>query len=150
MKYLDLLGRRLKDDFINDLFETYDVEVIYDYDRNHENMPDRYRAEIPDLGLEFVFDENQIFLTLFIDQKEIQKWNPFQDDQARLKKFSSKSSAREFAKENEISVTEGKAEFMGTESDWIRFDFPAYSIHYGFVSGILKKLTIQNKNEPNQ
>jgi len=51
MKYLDLLGIQLKDNFLNDLFETYEVEVIYEYDRTHENLPDEYRAEIPDLGL---------------------------------------------------------------------------------------------------
>ena len=146
MKYLELLSVQLKDDFLNDLFETYDVQVVYEYDRTYENMPDQYRAEILDLGLQFIFDENQRFLTLFIDQKETSTWNPFEEDDARLKKFSSKVSARNYAKENGIAITEGNAEFMGEERDWIRFDLSGHSIHYQFTGGILKKITIQNEN----
>jgi len=145
MKYLDLIGTRLKNDFLNELFETYDVEVVYEYDRTHENLPDEYRAEVPDLGLQFVFDENQIFSTLFMEQKEIATWNPFDEDDDRLKRFESKYSARNYAQENAINVTEGNAEFMGEERDWIRFDLSSFSIHYEFVGGILKKTTIQNE-----
>ena len=146
MKYLDLLGVRLKDDFLNDLFETYEVDVVYEYDRTHENMPDEYRAEIPDLGLQFVFDENQMFFTLFIEQKQAETWNPFEEDDVRLKRFATKASARNHATENRMAISEGNAEFMGEERDWIRFDLSGYSIHYEFVGGCLKKITIQNGN----
>lgn len=145
MKHLDLLGIQLKDDFLNDLFETYEVEVIYEYDRTHENLPDEYRAKIPDLGLQFVFDENQALFTLFIEQKEKKTWNPFKEDDARLKIFSSKVSARNYAKENGIATTEGNTDFMGEEKNWIRFDLSGHSIHYEFVGGSLKKITLQNK-----
>jgi hypothetical protein len=37
MKYIDTIGILLKSDFLIDLFETYDVDVIYSYDRTHEN-----------------------------------------------------------------------------------------------------------------
>ena len=42
MKYINILDENLKCDFINDLFETYDVDVIYSYDRNYENMEDEH------------------------------------------------------------------------------------------------------------
>jgi len=144
MKHLDLIGCDLKDDFLNDLFETYDVEVIYDYDRTHENLPDSYRAAIPELGLQFVFDERQKFSTLFIELKEVKSWNPFEADE-HLKRFPSKSSARKHAKKHEISISEGTADFMGELKDWIRFNLDGYSIHYEFVDSKLQKITIQNE-----
>lgn len=142
MKYLDLLDVHLKDDILCDLFETYDVDVVYEYDRMHENLPDEYRAEISDLGLEFVFDEKQMLNTLFMEQKEIETFNPFEDDE-NLKRFESKASAIKYATENEIEITEGISNFMGEEKDWIRFDFPKHMIHYEFVFRKLKKITIQ-------
>ena len=142
MKHLDLIGIDLKDDFLNDLFETYDVEVVYDYDRTHENLPDCYRAAIPDLGLQFRFDENQKLTTLFIEQKEATSWNPFEPDD-RLLTFSSKTSARDHAKARGIAISEGAAEFMGESKDWIRFDLHDRSIHYEFVDSNLRLVTLQ-------
>ena len=144
MKYLDLIGLPLKHDVLNDLFETYEVEVVYEYDRTHENMADEYRAEVPDLGLEFIFDAGQKLSTLFMEQKEINTFNPFEERDERLKKFDSKNSARAYAEEKELKVTEGNADFMGEEQDWIRFDLPKHSIHYQYTSGKLKKITLQN------
>lgn len=39
MKHLDLLKMDLKSDFLCDLFETYDVQVVYEYDRTHQIAP---------------------------------------------------------------------------------------------------------------
>jgi hypothetical protein len=144
MKYLDLIEIQLKDDFLLDLFETYDVEVVYEYDRTHENIPDQYRAEIPDLGLQFVFDEGLRFRTLFIQQVEVTTWNPFDDDE-RLRRFGSKADAQRYATENGEQTTEGRAELMGEEKDWIRFEYGTYSIHYEFVKSMLSMITIQHR-----
>ena len=54
MKHLDLLETELKSEFLCDLFEAYDVQVVYEYDRTNENLPDEYHAEVSDLGLQFV------------------------------------------------------------------------------------------------
>ena len=93
MKHLDLLGSELKSDFLCDLFETYDVQVVYEYDRTHENLADVYRAEIPDLGLQFVFDEGQLLQTLFMQPVEVTTFNPFEVDE-RIQRFASKREAR--------------------------------------------------------
>lgn len=66
MNHLGLLHTPLKSDFFCDLFKTYDTVVSYEYDRMHENMPDEYHAEIPELGLQFIFDASQCLKTLFI------------------------------------------------------------------------------------
>jgi len=143
MKYLDLIGIDLKNDVLCDLFETYDVQVIYEYDRTHEGLPDEYRAEIPDLGLQFVFDEKQKFTTLFMQQIDAKTFNPFDGDDERLKKFKSMADAYQHAKDKNIRITEGKANFMGEEKDWIRFEYGSYSIHYEYVQSKLRMITIQ-------
>lgn len=143
MKYIDLLGKHLKHDLLNDLFETYSVDVVYNYDRTHENLPDKYHAAIPDLGLEFIFDEKQMFYTLFMKQRTATTFNPFDEADEHLITFDSKSSARNYAKTYGINMTEGNAEFMGEDREWIKFNLPGYSIHYEFVSHRLKLVTLQ-------
>ena len=145
MKYIDLIGISLKSDILSDLFETYDVPVVYEYDRTHENLPDEYRAEVPDLGLQFVFDEHQSLQTSFMELVEITTFNPFDEDD-RLNRFDSKKEATRFAKSNGIQTTEGKGKFMGEKRDWIRFEYDTYSIHYEYVDKNLKMITLQKKD----
>nr|CAP48488.1 putative integron gene cassette protein [uncultured bacterium] len=145
MKHLDLLGTPIKSEFLFDLLETYDVQVVYEYDRTHENLPDQYHGEIPDLGLQFVFDENQILRTLFVTPVEITTFNPFEDDE-RVRMFASKSEARQHAKDNDVPTSEGEADFMGEHRDWIRFECVSYSVHYEYVDSALKMITLQTTN----
>ena len=142
MKYTELIGMVLKNDILCDLFETYDTQVIYEYDRTHENIDDEYYAEIKDLGLHFVFDKNQKFTTLFIHQIEIDTFTPFEDD---IKIFSSKQEALDYGKNISQTYTEGKADFFGETKDWIKFQHKNYSVHYEFVNHKLKMITLQNE-----
>lgn len=143
MKYLDLIGIDLKNEVLCDLFETYDVQVVYEYDRTHEGLPDQYRAEITDLGLQFVFDEQQVFKTIFMEQVDVNTFDPFDGDDERLKIFGSKAEAFQYATDNGERISEGKADFMGEERDWIRFEHDTYSVHYEYVDSKLRMITIQ-------
>nr|CAP47552.1 putative integron gene cassette protein [uncultured bacterium] len=145
MKHLDLLGTPLKSEFLFDLLETYDIQVVYEYDRTHENLPDEYHAEIPDLGLQFVFDENQMLRTLFIKPVEITTFNPFEEDE-RVRRFTSKPEVRQHAKENDVPTSEGEANFIGEHRDWIRLECDTHSVHYEFVDSALKMITLQTTN----
>ena len=147
MKYLDLLGIDLKNKLLCDLFETHDVQVVYEYDRIQEGAPDRYHAEIPDLGVQFVFDEKQVLKTLFIQPMEVNCFNPFDEGDGGLKRFQSKVEARQYGRDNGIRTTEGKADFMGEERDWIRFEYGNYSVHYEYVRSTLRMITIQAGSE---
>jgi hypothetical protein len=147
MKYLELIRANLKNTTLVDLFETYDVNVIYDYDCTYENQPDRYHTEIPDLGLNFTFDENQSFSALHITPVESTTFNPFEPDDERLKGFTSKSKAIKYAKKKNVTFVEGAAEFMGENKDWIRFNYNNYSLHYEFVKSELKLITIIAKDK---
>ena len=143
MKHIELLGTPLKSEFLFDLLETYDVQVTYEYDRTHENIPDEYHAEIFELGLQFVFDESQMLKTLFMKPVEITTFNPFENDE-RVHKFSSKAKARDHAKEYNIPTSEGEADFMGEHRDWIKFEDANYSVHFEYVDSALKMITLQS------
>lgn len=132
MNYLHLLGKELKSDDLLDLLETHDVEVIYDYDRTNENIPDKYWATIHELGMQLRFNEQQRLTTIFLSLTPDDGFATADLGQSDLPSFDSKQEVRDFALQNFISTTEGESEFFGTQHDWIRLDYADYSIHYEF------------------
>ena len=145
MTHVDLLGSNLKSDFLCDLFETYDVQVVYEYDRTHEGIADEYHAEIKELGLQFAFDERQILKTLFMKPVDVTTFDPFGADQW-IHTFATKAEALRYARNNGLTAEEGTAEFMGEQKDWIRFESDTHTIHYEFVDADLRLITLQSKN----
>lgn len=81
--------------------------------------------------------------TLFIKQAEVDTFNPFDEDDERLKRFSTKAETARYVSDNGVRMSEGKADVMGEERDWIRFDYSSYSIHYEYVRSKLSMMTIQ-------
>jgi len=66
MNLTALLGRNLKDDEILEVLEVYQIEqVVYDFDRNHENMEDVYWAAARSAGFQLRFDQQQVLDTIF-------------------------------------------------------------------------------------
>jgi hypothetical protein len=146
MNYIDILGESLKSEFLFDLFETYDVDVIYEYDRTYENLEDEYRAEIPKMGLGFIFDASQRLTTLFMKKAEHSGYNPFEGDDPRKISFRSGSEAMRYAKEKSIDAIHHEAEsdsFLGEIPEWVKFIFESYSIHYQFNDDGLNLVTLQ-------
>ena len=142
MTHLELLGYDLKSDFLNDLFETYDVQVVYRYDRTHEGIADEYLAEIQELGLEFIFDERHVLTTLFWKQVEVTTFNPFEADPS-MPAFLAKEEATRYARDNGLKTTEGTAEFSGEQKVWIRIERDTHSIHYEYIDADLRMITLQ-------
>lgn len=146
MRYTEIIGEHLKSDFLCDLFETYDVEVIYEYDRTHENLKDEYHAEVEKLGLEFLFNKEQKVIALFMENSDHDGFNPFEPPDPRIVSFESRKGAENYANENNIkyeSHKEKKDSFFGVIPDWVKFYFNEYSIHYEFNKNGIAKVTIQ-------
>jgi len=149
MNYIDILGEPLKSDFLIDLFETYDVDVIYTYDRAHENMEDEYRCGIPDMGLEFIFDDSQKLTTLFMTKIEHSGYNPFEGDDPRMTPFQTADEAMRIARTNSIDAMHQKAKedsFFGVIPEWVKFTFNNHSIHYQFDDTGISCVTLQTLN----
>ncbi|EDM25262.1 hypothetical protein LNTAR_24823 [Lentisphaera araneosa HTCC2155] len=146
MKYTDIIGTNLKSDFLVDLFETYDVEVIYMYDRNHEDMEDEYRCSIEEMGLEFIFDNNQNLKTLFLNIVNHSGYNPFEGEDPRNSNFTSINEVIEYAKNNSLKYKfrEAGTEFIfGKIPEWAKVFYGNYSVHYKFENKTLFGVTIQ-------
>jgi hypothetical protein len=142
MNYLPLLDKALKSPEIIDLLETHDIEVIYDFDRCYENIPDQYWATSHVLGMRMNFDENQILKTIFLYVIPHNEFQPADVKNSDIQIFDSKHTVKSYAEASNIKTTEGYTTFLGTESDWIRFDYPDHRIHYEFCSGELKKISL--------
>ena len=146
MEYSDLLGTPLKNDTLMDLFETYDVDVIYRYDRNHENMDDEYVAEIPEMGLEFLFDSEQNLTTVFMRHSNHSGFNPFQGKDPRLVPFKSGVDAMKYAQDHSIDAKHSEAksdEIFGEIAEWVKFRFGSFYIHYQFINNTVDVVTLQ-------
>jgi len=146
MKIVDFLNKSLKSEELVELFEDYDVDVIYSYDRLHEGMEDSYSGKIAELGLEFSFDENQILKTIFIFTQQTGDYSPANVDELNIQTFPSKANAIDFAKKNNINYKEGNGNFMSKELDWVKFMLGQNSIHYQYSNGILNQVTLQVEN----
>lgn len=142
MNYLSLLGSHLKSEHVLDLLEPYDIEVIYDFDRFHENTPDQYWTTIEELGLRLKFDEHRILTDLFLFLEPVGVFPSSDTRISGIRYFESKQEVRDFAIERDVVIREGKSEFFGSVEDWIRLDYPTHSIHYDFGDGALKKVTL--------
>ena len=148
MKYISILGEPLKSVFLIDLFETYDVDVIYEYDRVFEGAEDEYRAAIPEIGLEFIFDASQQLMTLFMNKVEHSGYNPFEGEDPRSASFSSAKEAMKHAEVNGIRVEHREAStdsFLGDIPEWVKFFFVGHSLHYSFNAAGVNKVTLQKQ-----
>ena len=149
MKYYEILGASLKDDFLLDLFETYDVDVVYSYDRNHDGIDDQYFATIPEMGLEFIFSTDQILETLFLKKTIHNGFNPFSSEDPRDVPFDSLTEAVAWGNEKAIdlvhkSLSSGNA--SGGIPEWVKFEFKEYFVHYQFEAGGIDMVTLMAKN----
>ncbi|MFD2177088.1 hypothetical protein [Veronia pacifica] len=149
MDYLQLIGTRLKSDFLIDLFETYDVDVTYEYDRLHESEDDSYTAFIPELGLEFSFDSEQRLVTLFMTLSQADGYNPFEGIDPRTAPFGTAAEALVWANDKSLdaSVIEASSHpIFGETPESIRIELETLYIHYSFEKGTISKVTLGSKN----
>jgi hypothetical protein len=66
MNLSKLLGKRLRDDEVLDVFEACQIQdVIYDFDRWHENLPDKYWAQAKAFGFQLGFNHVQVLNVVF-------------------------------------------------------------------------------------
>lgn len=144
MKHIiDYLGMPLKSNQLIRIFEDYEVDVIYSHDRLNEGTEDQYYASIPELGLQFVFNQLQILKTIFVHTVTDDKFTAAIPENLGLPAFKSPAAAVRYAQGNDIYYTEGKADFLNKARTWIKLEFNKYSLHYEFNNAVLTLVTIQ-------
>ncbi|MGJ8697984.1 MAG: hypothetical protein ACSHYF_16820 [Verrucomicrobiaceae bacterium] len=132
MKYIDLLGQQLKSNDVIDVLECDDLDVIYSFDRLHENQPDEYWVASKAEGIQMRFNEDQTLDTLFFYIAADEGFSPCVPDSLGVPIFDSRDSARDYAGQSGLSVTEGEVDFLGAFRKWIKIDFGSHLHHSEF------------------
>jgi len=150
MEILSLLRKRLKDDEVMEWLEWMDVDVVYDFDRSHENMPDVYWAAAKDHGITLRFDERQTLDTIFVhvqpnDGHLAADFSLITD----IVVFGSDSQVRAYAADHGIKITSGaRPAALPPPGSWVRLDYDHHRVHYEFREGALSLVTISSTHDP--
>jgi hypothetical protein len=142
MDYLPLLGLHLKSDEIIELLELAEMEVIYSFDRLHENTPDVYWSAAREEGFQFRFDESQVLDTIFLYVTVDDEFEPINQDDCDVIFFSSLKEAESHAFQKKLQFTKGRADLLGIVRDWIRFEHAEHAVHYEFHGAKLAMVTL--------
>src|ERR1043165_8654162 len=125
MKFLPLLEKHLKDDYTLDILGS-ELDVIYDFDRSHEGIPDQYWASSKKDGFTFRFDENQVLDLIFLYLAPIEGFSPLNLDDCDVPCFGSTEEAEEYGRQQRLQITKGYvAEFIGVKCDatWVLLEW---------------------------
>lgn len=141
MKLVDLLGQHMKSDDVMDLLEGFDMRVIYQFDRNHENLADYYDASAKAQGFELRFDEHQILTTVFCYVQPSGDIAVVDDDFIGVPRYESFAIAKRYASSHGIKFTEPPPASELFET-WIRLEHPQRSDHYKFEDGRLARVSM--------
>ena len=142
MNFLPLLGKMLKDDEVIEILEGSDMEVVYDFDRLHENMPDIYWATSKPKGLQFRFDDSQRLEVVFLHITPGDGFAAVSQHDCDVPFFGCKHDVEAFGEAQHLQITKGSADFLGVSREWVRLGFASHSIHYEFRAGSLALVSI--------
>ncbi len=142
MQFLPLLGLPLKSETLIDLFELWDLEVVYSYDRLYENQPDQYDACWSEGGASFVFDESQILKTIFLFVQGDDDHSPCDLSDSDIPRFDRIDQATSFGRQSGAQVSRGQVDILGKLRDWVRLDWPNHSVHFQYQQDQLTVVTV--------
>ena len=136
-----LLGRKLKDHEVLEVLESYGIEeVVYDFDRHEENVPDVYWAAARPHGFLLRFDEGQSLDTVFcyvVPDEGFSAVDPALIGAPVLATYeAAEAEARRRGARYRTSDA-GKDPGL-----WLRIDDDAVRTHYQFRRGALVRVTL--------
>jgi len=138
VKLIDLLGQRLKDDDVVEFLESYEMQVIYEFDRLHENSPDRYTSDCISAGFQLQFNEQQVLGSIFCYVVPTDGFAPVDPALVGVPLYHSLAAAESDARKAGVKVTrKDGVEFMGRVTSWIRFERQEHWWHFEYSKGAL-------------
>jgi len=148
MDFATLLGKQLKNDEVMEILEVFQIDVIYDFDRTHENLPDTYWAGAFKQGFLFRFNEHQVLDTVFLYIKPSEGYTAIDPVDVPYPLYKTFDDAERDFKYVEIPYRASSGA-PGTDMYkwWIKADFGAHTRHYQFNEGSLFRLTLSAKDD---
>lgn len=142
MHFTPLLGKKLKDDEVIEVLEWLDAQVIYDFDRTYENMPDKYWVRSQENGIQMGFDDQQRLEVIFLHIAPIAGFTPVDMEAADVTPWETLGAAETHAIGKQIPYTKGQGEFLGIPRTWIRWEFESHTVHYEYRQDQLAMMTL--------
>ena len=133
---LSILGKALKDDSVIELLEHHDVDVVYAFDRLHENMPDIYWASIHSAGVLLRFNEHQILSTIFCHVVARNGFNAVAKDMIGVSVYESFQLAEQACQTDNVPYSANPAK------SWLKVLGKDHHTHYEFSNGFLSLVTL--------
>jgi hypothetical protein len=140
VKLVEYLGLSLKDDAMIDLLECHDVDVVYHFDRIHENEPDSYSAAAHAAGFELGFGADQRMCTLWCHIQRTNDFEPVQTVQIGVPIFYTHAEVIKSAMAAGCEFS-SSAEGSGPPA-WVRLEYKHRWDHYQFDAGALTLVTL--------
>ena len=138
MQFLPLLGKRLKEDAVLELLEDYDIEVVYDFDRLHENTADKYWAASKKDGFQLRFSAEQTLDVVFLYTAPVDGFAAVDSSDLDIPLFSGVAEVEAHCTARSLRFTKGQMRGgVLAERDWVRIDADTHSTHYDFRGGVL-------------
>jgi hypothetical protein len=137
VQILSYLGKPLKSDEVIELLEIFDMTVVYDFDRLHENSPDAYHASAQAGGFQFGFDENQMLNVIWCYVHPSEAHAAVDPDTLGTPAFDSFALAQDYARNNGIRTAQSQS-----GEGWIRLEYDTAWVHYEYRDGRLALVTM--------
>jgi hypothetical protein len=139
MKLVSFLGKRLKEDDVLELLEFHDIQVIYDFDRTHENMPDKYWAPCREQGFQLAFNEDQVLNVVFCYIEPSEGFSPIDPETIGVSLFVTFDEAERHCRDNSLKYRVSGANSPGW---WLRIEGETFWTHYQFSDGHIFRVTV--------
>lgn len=143
MLLCSLLGKQLKDDEVVEVLEFHEIEVIYDFDRTHENIEDVYWAGAKTHGFQLRFNERQVLDTIFCYIAPSEGFTSISPELIGVPLYETFDAAEEAIKSMGCTFLASDAS-KGPKFNkwWIRADVEGVRRHYQFRDGLLFRVTL--------
>jgi hypothetical protein len=146
MNFSALLGKQLKDDEVVDVLETYDMTVVYEFDRSHENMDDLYWSDAKQEGFQFGFNKEQILYVIFLYISASDGFEPIDKTILNFPLYATFDDAQKSFIADGISYRQSVGDpGSSTNKWWIKGDFGQFTRHYQYKDGCLFRVTLSLK-----
>lgn len=140
MHLAEYVGQKLKSKSVIEILEHFEMQVLYDFDRLHENTPDSYRSSAREAGFELRFNEEQILDTIWCYIEPRSGFSPVDKEIVGAPILESFLDARSYAQGSGVPASESK-----DEESWFRLEYASVWIHYEFSDSRLGLITFMLK-----
>ena len=140
MQLAKYIGENLKSDCVIEMLEHFDMSVMYDFDRSHENTPDSYSSAAKGAGFEIRFNDYQILDVIWCYVEPRDGFSRVNRELIGASIPPNFAAAKSHAVKSSVQLSESK-----DQASWLCLKYENLWIHYEFSSDQLTLVTFMLK-----